>query len=153
MGNSKNIKKMHEFIDRLFKRSKQPLEELKKIYSIHPAFFTYIGCVEYINNYLKLFDYELNPEFISKLKGTLYSCWHEEDPEPIYGPCYGPAFPVGCGYSGVNSGSSYGGGCGLSGGGMCMSEHILNGNVKLLIKRKHSKKNIGNSNIYGGLAY
>ena len=33
MTNNKSIKKMNEFIDRLFERSKQPLKELEKIYN------------------------------------------------------------------------------------------------------------------------
>ncbi len=151
MTNDKSIKKMNEFIDRLFKRSKEPLEELKKIYNIHPAFFAYNGCIDYINTYLKLFGYELNPKIVSKLKGITYSCWHkEEDPKPTTGP---DSHPVGCGYSG-SSGISYGGSCSFGvGGGMCMSSNKTNENVKLLIKRKNPKKKIGDINIYGGIAY
>ena len=154
MNTDKSIKKMNEFIDRLFKRSNQPLKELEKIYNIHPAFFTYDGCIEYINNYLKLFGYELNPKIVSKLKGITYSFWHkEEDPKPTTGP---GSHPVGCGYSG-SSGTShggYGGSCSFGGGGgMCMSSDKTNENVKLLIKRKNPNKRIGDINIYGGIAY
>ena len=152
MTNNKSIKKMNEFIDRLFERSKQPLKELEKIYNIHPAFFAYNGCIEYINLYLKLFGYELNPEVVSKLNGTLYSCWHREEPEPVYGPCNGPAYPVGCGRSGGYS-DGYSGGCFGVGGGFCMSENKADKKLVLIIKRKDSKKNIGDNDIYGGVAY
>ncbi len=152
MINEDKIKKIHEFIDRLFERSKNPIEELNKIYDIHPFFFACKGCVEYINMCLLFSGYQINPEVVSKLNGTLYSCWHYEEPEPVYGPCNGPAYPVGCGRSGGYS-DGYSGGCFGVGGGFCMSENKADKKLVLIIKRKDSKKNIGDNDIYGGVAY
>ena len=138
-----NIKKMQEFIDKIFKRSKEPLEELKRIYNIHPIFFACEGCVEYINNYLKVFGYTLNPEALSMLNGPLFSCWHQEPSQPTYGPCHGPSLPFGCGSSSGSYGESFGGCSG--GGGLCMSEQNSKGKVKLLIRIDNTEDN--NTNV------
>ena len=47
----------------------------------------------------------------------------------------------------------YSGGCFGVGGGFCMSENKADKKLVLIIKRKDSKKNIGDNDIYGGVAY
>lgn len=143
MKNKNAYDNNRDFINKIFDRSDNPIEELERINSVVPIFFIDENNINYINEGLDKYGYEINPNYISDVKSQcqMYG----------YPACGGGGYgghPA-CGYS---SGYGYGGGIGhpaCGGGGIghssCCSS--LNIDKPLLLVKKN------NGGIENGIRY
>ncbi len=127
--------KIKSFVDKIFERSSNPVDEIKKMYGVHPALFTYDSFVKYINEKLSDLGLELNSEEVSSLKDAVFSCSYGSDSSDrgkgTYSPCKSSA-P-----------SPHTGGCAFSGGGnsgsACMSSLEKDNASELILSKKNKR--------------
>lgn len=133
------------FIDSVFERSQNPVEELKKIFAIHPVFFLDDNAVEYISGKLDKLNLALNVDCINEYKHMVFSCsfgsggfggwcsYGSTSSSPSYGPCNsGGAGWSGCSHA--SDGYSSSGGCSY-GHGFCASTINTKYNNLILVKK------------------
>jgi len=86
----KENEKYIEFVDKIFERSTDPVEQLERMFDNHPLIFFIKEVCEHINEKLKVLGYKLNMNYIKEIENIDFSCGSK---------------PSGCG-------SSSSGGCG-----------------------------------------
>ena len=62
------------FIDKIFERASNPIEQLQRIFENHPLMFLAKEACEHINEKLKELGYQLNMTHIAELNNIYYSC-------------------------------------------------------------------------------
>ncbi len=68
MKNKNAYDNNRDFINKIFDRSDNPIEELERINSVVPIFFIDENNINYINEGLDKYGYEINPNYISDVK-------------------------------------------------------------------------------------
>ena len=107
----KKIKKNNDyksFVDKIFERAVNPIEELQKIFDIHPIFFMNDECIEYINSKLDERDMVLNNNCIDEVKNVYFNCSLGGQSQEGFGCMRGNERGIGCSH---DSGSSSRGWC------------------------------------------
>jgi len=74
MEENKEINKYIEFIDKIFERATDPIEQLQRIFENHPLIFFIKEVCNHINERLVKVGYKLNMDYIKEVKNIHYSC-------------------------------------------------------------------------------
>ena len=74
MEENLNINNYIEFINKIFKRNNEPIEQLQRIFDNHPTMFFIKEVCDYINTKLREFGYQLNMDYLNKESNIYYSC-------------------------------------------------------------------------------
>ena len=63
-----------EFIDKIFERATDPIEQIKRIFDNNPIIFSIKEVCDHINKRLREFGYQLNMDYVEKANNIHYSC-------------------------------------------------------------------------------